>query len=79
MDGADRVTSSDHFSRGPEAALPASVAGSSLETMGASALRVLGWLGWPGKIGEGAGNSQWRGLNCGRCTGGWHPTARRRC
>jgi hypothetical protein len=56
MDGADRVTSSGHFSWWPKAAPPASVAG-SLETRGAGTLRVLGWLEWPRKIEEGAGNT----------------------
>jgi hypothetical protein len=49
--------------------------GSSQETRGAGAPRVLGRPGWSGRLGKARG-TYWRGLNRGRGTGGWRPTAR---
>jgi hypothetical protein len=54
--GADRATCFDRFLQPPEAAPPASTTRSSLETRGTGALGVLGRLGWPRKMGTGAGN-----------------------
>jgi hypothetical protein len=50
--------------------------GSSPETRGAGAPRVLGRPGWSGRLGKARG-THWRGLNRDRGTGGWQPTARR--
>jgi hypothetical protein len=49
--------------------------GSSPETRGAGAPRVLGRPGWSGRLGKARG-TYWRGLNRDRGTGGWRPTAR---
>jgi hypothetical protein len=49
--------------------------GSSPEARGAGAPRVLGRPGWSGRLGKVWG-TYWRGLNRGRDTGGWRPTAR---
>jgi hypothetical protein len=51
-------------------------AGSSPETRGAGAPRVLGRPGWSRRLGKARG-TQWRGLSRDRGTGGWRPTARR--
>jgi hypothetical protein len=48
--------------------------GSSPETKGVGAPRVLGRPGWPGRLGKARG-TYWRGLGRDRGTGGGRPTA----
>jgi hypothetical protein len=76
MDDGDRAAGFGPLLRPAEVAAPVPAAGSSPETRGAGAPRVLGRPGWSGRLGKARG-TQWRGLSRDRGTGGWQPTARR--
>jgi hypothetical protein len=56
VNDGDRAVGFSPFLRPPEAVPPASAVRNSPEMRGTSALAILRWLGWPGKIWEGAGN-----------------------
>jgi hypothetical protein len=56
MDDGDRAVGFGPLLRPAEVAAPVPAAGSSPETRGVGAPRVLGRPGWSGEVGEGAGN-----------------------
>jgi hypothetical protein len=75
MDGGDRAASFGPLVRPAEVAAPVPTAGELAGDKGAGAPRVSGRPGWSGRLGKARG-TYWRGLNRGRGTGGWRPTAR---